>query len=317
IKLGPQQVVVLNDWPSVKDAFSKDEILARPKNFFLRGIFRYCDNVLTLSGNVWREQRRFAFRIFRDLGFGKHVMESHIKDEIAHLLQEIDKQEEEFIDLNSLFTPSVSNNICLMVYGRRYDYDHPMRKRMDSFINNVPKSEIEQHKTKLNPGEIQNYIDGYLKEMNDREKRNEIGISKSTFNLTCSMINLLPDQRALADTTILGHFIPKDTIIIANLWAINRDENLWKNPDEFNPNRFLSEDGREVINTEALIPFSYGKRACVGETLARFELFLYFTSILQKYKIENLPNYEINFDSYLGLALQPLQKPKLRFIRRQ
>ncbi|RWS07435.1 Cytochrome P450 18a1-like protein [Dinothrombium tinctorium] len=213
--------LVLNDWQSVKDAFSKDEILGRPEGLLLEGIFHkaleFILDIATESGNVWKEQRRFAFRTLRDLGFGKQVMESNIKDEINHFLQEIDKQEDELIDLEKLLTPSVSNNICYLVFGRRYDYDDPMRKRMDNILLHFPRliqvinllfpslakfhrflgitqsaktiedareferivdKEIEHHKQQLNPSDIQNYIDGYLVEMDEREKRNEIGSFK-------------------------------------------------------------------------------------------------------------------------------------------
>ncbi|RWS00191.1 hypothetical protein B4U79_18700 [Dinothrombium tinctorium] len=63
---------------------------------------------------------------------------------------------------------------------------------------------------------------------------------------------------ARADASILGHFIPKGTKICANFWAINRDETLWENANEFNSNRFLDADGNEV-NKEELVPFSYGQ----------------------------------------------------------
>ena len=64
--------------------------------------------------------------------------------------------------------------------------------------------------------------------------------------------------RASEDTHVLNHFIPKDTIVLANLWAVNNDPKIWDKPDQFNPYRFLSEDHKTVINAEKVMTFSIG-----------------------------------------------------------
>ena len=51
---------------------------------------------------------------------------------------------------------------------------------------------------------------------------------------------------------------------------------LWENPEEFNPDRFLN-DQNHYQNNENLIPFSVGKRFCLGKTLAEQEFFLFLT----------------------------------------
>ena len=79
----------------------------------------------------------------------------------------------------------------------------------------------------------------------------------------CNVIiltNFYTHFRATEDSSICGHFIPKDTHVLANLWAVHNDPKIWDKPEEFNPNRFLSNDGKEIIKTEALIPFSIGKQ---------------------------------------------------------
>jgi len=62
----------------------------------------------------------------------------------------------------------------------------------------------------------------------------------------------------MEEITIQGFKIPKDTQIMANFWAIDNDLNLWDNPQEFNPNRFLSKDKNRFNKPVYLIPFSYG-----------------------------------------------------------
>ena len=53
----------------------------------------------------------------------------------------------------------------------------------------------------------------------------------------------------------------------------------------FRPQRFLDEAGN-VKRDEHFIPFSVGKRQCLGETLAKTELFLFFTALVQQYRSE-------------------------------
>jgi len=62
----------------------------------------------------------------------------------------------------------------------------------------------------------------------------------------------------LEDTTVLGYSIPKGVQVLANFWAVDHDPNVWKNPNEFNPNRFITEDN-QFVKPEYFIPFSYGE----------------------------------------------------------
>ncbi|CAG2170330.1 unnamed protein product, partial [Oppiella nova] len=65
-------------------------------------------------------------------------------------------------------------------------------------------------------------------------------------------------------------------------------------------------DGKQVIKTKALIPFSTGKRNCVGETLGRVEVFLYFVSLLQRYTISAaIDGTVVSLEERFGLTLQP------------
>ncbi|XP_075689727.1 cytochrome P450 2D17-like isoform X2 [Rhinoderma darwinii] len=87
------------------------------------------------------------------------------------------------------------------------------------------------------------------------------------------------------DMEIKGFFIPKGTSIITNLSSVLKDQQVWEKPLQFYPKHFLDENGR-FIKQEAFIPFSAGRRACLGEKLARMELFLFFTTFLQQLTFE-------------------------------
>ncbi|XP_062843489.1 cytochrome P450 2G1-like [Trichomycterus rosablanca] len=87
---------------------------------------------------------------------------------------------------------------------------------------------------------------------------------------------------ALRDITFRGFTIPKGTVILPLLHSVLRDEVQWESPCVFNPEHFLDSDGSFKKNP-AFLAFSAGKRSCVGESLARMELFIIIVSLLQHF----------------------------------
>lgn len=92
-------------------------------------------------------------------------------------------------------------------------------------------------------------------------------------------------NRATQDTVVKGHFFPKGSHLMVNLFAIHHDPELWPEPEKFRPERFLNKEGR-LEKREGLMPFGSGKRACPGEPLAHLELFLYATNLLGRFRIK-------------------------------
>ena len=97
-------------------------------------------------------------------------------------------------------------------------------------------------------------------------------------------------HRAMKDTTIFGFDIPKNALILSNLYAVHRDPKLWADPDHFNPEANFTQcnqrGGFEIVNTEYLIPFGVGRRLCLGESLARQELWIFFVGLMQRFEVE-------------------------------
>ncbi|XP_070762877.1 cytochrome P450 2F2-like isoform X3 [Enoplosus armatus] len=85
------------------------------------------------------------------------------------------------------------------------------------------------------------------------------------------------------DTELMGYSIPRGTMIIPNLTSVLNEEGQWKFPHEFNPENFLNDQG-EFVKPEAFMPFSAGPRMCLGEGLARMELFLIMVTLLRKFQ---------------------------------
>lgn len=71
-------------------------------------------------------------------------------------------------------------------------------------------------------------------------------------------------HKTARDVFIQGFKIPKNTCIVPEISCVLYDEQAFPKPFEFNPNRFLNEKN-ELIKIDEFIPFSIGKRACIGK----------------------------------------------------
>uniref|UniRef100_A0A671WVZ0 Cytochrome P450 1A1 n=3 Tax=Sparus aurata TaxID=8175 RepID=A0A671WVZ0_SPAAU len=120
---------------------------------------------------------------------------------------------------------------------------------------------------------------------------------------------LLIPHVALSDTSIGDFTVKKGTRVIINLWSLHHDENEWKNPEHFDPGRFLNSEGTGlIIPSSSYLPFGAGVRVCLGEALAKMELFLLLSWILQCFTLsvptgDSLPSLEGKF----GVVLQPVK----------
>jgi len=134
----------------------------------------------------------------------------------------------------------------------------------------------------------------------------------------CNVAPLGVPRRTTEDCTLEGKDIPKGTTTIFNLWAIHMDEDYWINPKEFNPYRWLDEDGNsiEMKQYKSFLPFTAGPRGCPGQDLARMELFIFLSRLIRDFRIEKPENGPLpDLVGNLGITLTP--KPyKAKFISR-
>ncbi|XP_035668120.1 cytochrome P450 2J5-like [Branchiostoma floridae] len=118
-------------------------------------------------------------------------------------------------------------------------------------------------------------------------------------------------RRAAKPTRFRGYDIAEGAAMVPNLRSVHMDPAVWPNPDLFDPSRFLDADGKVVNNPPSFLPFSTGRRNCLGEKLAKMELFLLFSTILQHFTLKlpegaPTPSTEGTFKS-LSMGPAPFQ----------
>ncbi|KAK9401390.1 cytochrome P450 2J5-like [Crotalus adamanteus] len=181
------------------------------------------------------------------------------------------------------------------------------------------KQEIEKHKESHSLHEPQDFIDYYLLRMEkwvlllltnhpdiqekiQKEIEDVFGLSgsisyqdKKKLPYTNAVIHEMQRvkyvllygiaRQSTKDVKMGGYHIPKGTIIIPDLRSVLLDPEQWETPEKFNPNHFLDKDGK-FIEREEFLPFGIGVRACVGQQLARIEIFIFLTSLLRAFSFQ-------------------------------
>nr|AEA06595.1 flavonoid 3'-hydroxylase [Chromolaena odorata] len=135
-------------------------------------------------------------------------------------------------------------------------------------------------------------------------------IVKETFRLHPSTPLSLP-RVSSDDCEVSGYHIPKGSTLLVNVWGIARDPEVWTDPLEFRPTRFLP--GGEKPNVDVrgndfeVIPFGAGRRICVGISLGLRMVQLLVATLVQTFDWElakGLEPEKLNMDETYGLTLQ-------------
>jgi len=229
----------------------------------------------------------------------KNFVEDDKKDFLDHL---ISKQR-----ANPHFTDEVIRGSTVVFFGAGSNTVRTSVEYLLQLAAAFPKEQQEMFE------EIQREIGlSRLPEWSDNEKVHLIRsfIDERMRHFTVAPLGVF--RRCTQDTKIRGYDIKEGTFVIYNLNSVHYDPEVFPDPETFNPRRFLDSNGKYVKDNN-VIPFAIGKRACPGETFAIFEVFLYFTSILQRFKVET------DQDIVIEAPTKFLTEPKtmsLRFIPR-
>ncbi|KAK2527659.1 hypothetical protein Q9233_007815 [Columba guinea] len=326
--------------------------------------------VVFANGERWWQLRRFSLSVLRDFGMGWKSIERRIQEEVQVLLKELRDTREKPFDPTYLLSCAVSNIICSIVFGNRFDYrdseflellrlmnesfreistpwaqvyDMPetlmqhmpgphrripvMLGRMRSFI----ARRVRDNAASLQPGAPRDFIDCFLQHMEKLNPSSEFTLE----NLELTTLNLFFAGTETVSSTLRYGFLmlmkhphvqekvheeidqvigrdraptledrgrmpytDADTDVYPLLSSVLHDPSIFKHPNAFDPTNFLDESGRSKHN-DAFVPFSSGKQLCLGEGLARMELFLFLCTILQNLRLQPLQPPE-------PLSLEPL-----------
>ncbi|XP_063793822.1 cytochrome P450 2C5-like isoform X2 [Pseudophryne corroboree] len=395
IYMGNEPAVVLFGYDVVKEALIdySEEFGARACTPLLYKISSGGHGVIFSNGERWKQLRRFSLMTLRNFGIGKRSIEERIQEEVQFLNEEFLKSKGQPLDPTLFLSKAVSNVICSVVFGDRFDYEDETFLRLLNFLNELfqwfssvsgqmynifPKvieympgphkkyvksvdkikeiiaEMVKEHMETLDLSSPRDFIDCFLIKMKQEEdipqsEFHKEAVVNTTFDMfgagsettsttlrygllillkhpdveerihkeidqvigrnraPCTedrshmpymdaviheiqrFIDLLPmalPHKVTRDVHFRDFIIPKDTIVFPVLGSALRDPKQFKYPNQFNPGHFLDDEGKFCRN-DAFVPFSLGKRICLGEGLARMELFLFLTTIFQNFNLRS------------------------------
>ncbi|KAH6800414.1 hypothetical protein C2S52_000878 [Perilla frutescens var. hirtella] len=141
------------------------------------------------------------------------------------------------------------------------------------------------------------------------------GIIKETFRV-CPVGPMLVPHESSSDCTVGGYRVPRGTMLLVNLWAMQSDPKLWDEPMKFKPERFIDFEGKKE-GAFLLMPFGYGRRRCPGESLAIRVVGLALASLIQCFEWARVGQEMVDMVGAPGLTMpkaQPLMakcRPRL------
>nr|XP_006825012.1 PREDICTED: cytochrome P450 2D6-like [Saccoglossus kowalevskii] len=323
IKIGGQPVIVLNTIDVIKEALVKkqNDFAGRPYYYSLSGLMaEECEDIT--FGNFtakWKLQRKIGHQAIRNYASGDKL-ESLIRyNAFPSFQRAVARENGKPFRPHSLIYLLVGNIILSMCLGKKFENDDPEFLKILEVLNNLDQAignglvadfvpifryiptpgvnrlkkvlkewfNIIQHQVNESKGKLEsgnNDVKSLIDDLVSIQRKAELAGENIAKQLTD--VNL---RQTLADLVGGGYAIPKDTWIWCNLWNVHMDEKHWDKPEQFRPERFLDADGALLPHPDSFIPFSAGRRVCMGEALAKNELFLIFTSLFQNYTFKVPP----------------------------
>ncbi|CAO4378369.1 unnamed protein product [Caenorhabditis nigoni] len=296
--LGPSPYVIIGSYELMKETFVKDgdtytDKLQQPfTEKFRGGKF----GIIETSGHFWSTHRRFALSTFRNFGLGKDLMQQKILLEIEEFFKVVDRNIGEEQDVPKEIYNTVANVINQLVFGYRFDEEKQEEFQKLKDLIDIQEKSFTSFKYCIQAfaPEVQEKIhmdlDRVIRDDNrlvTTADKNELPYINAVINESQRCVNLLPlnlFHATTKDTVINGYPVKKGTGVIAQISTVMLDEKVFPDPYSFNPDRFIDEEGK-LKKIDELIPFSIGKRQCLGEGLARMELFLFIANFFNRYQV--------------------------------
>ena len=117
----------------------------------------------------------------------------------------------------------------------------------------------------------------------------KLSVTRDVFRETLRLYPPVPMM--VRENTCPEHFrdrdVPKGSQLVLSPWHLHRHERLWDRPDDFDPSRWHTENGK-TCQREAYIPFSAGARVCTGAGFAMVEGVLILARVLRDFEVETV-----------------------------
>ncbi|XP_062209034.1 (+)-piperitol/(+)-sesamin synthase CYP81Q2-like [Phragmites australis] len=110
---------------------------------------------------------------------------------------------------------------------------------------------------------------------------------------------MLVPHEPIADCTTGGYHVPSGTMLLVNMYAIQRDPAVWPDPTAFKPERF--ENGKP--ERSFMIPFWMGRWSCPGETLAVRTVGLVLGMLIQCFDWDTIGGSKVDMTEAAGITL--------------
>ena len=159
----------------------------------------------------------------------------------------------------------------------------------------------------------------YETEFPSFEQMEQMSYLNNIFNESLRLSVLAPWAARIStedELVICGHTIPVGTSIVQALGVVLHDENIWPNPEQFNPDRF-NPVNKKKLPTFAFSPFGFaGKRICPGYRFAQYEACLFIAGIIRAFRV-TLVDPKSPVISVHGLVTAPKDEIFVQFTRRE
>uniref|UniRef100_A0A3Q0SI98 Cytochrome P450, family 2, subfamily X, polypeptide 9 n=1 Tax=Amphilophus citrinellus TaxID=61819 RepID=A0A3Q0SI98_AMPCI len=342
IFIGRKPAVVINGMKAVKEAIvtKATDFAGRPQDMFINEVTQRKGVIMADYGSSWREHRRFHANLMSSTNQKVKPSLTYLSLQlydtfpvIRHLPLPFQKAFKNFeVILKSLAIDLINEHKETRVPGEPRDFiDYIMFCMGMSFLNMRRLRHLVHYslfretmvvlhfQKKRCQQEIDRVLEGNCQA--SFEDRHKMPYTQAVIHEVQRVANTVPTALhcTTRDTELMGYSIPKGTLIIENLTSVLNEEGQWKFPHEFNPENFLNDQG-EFVKPEAFMPFSAGPRVCLGEGLARMELFLMMVTLLRKFKfIWPEEAGEPDFTQVYGITMSPkpyCMKVQLRAARK-
>ncbi|KAL4634200.1 hypothetical protein ACB092_04G182100 [Castanea dentata] len=275
----------------------------RPKSsMFDKLLYNYKDVSMAPYGEYWRQMK--SILVLHILS-NKRVQSFHYvrKEETSLMIEKIKQcyDSSSSVNLSEVFAKLTNDVVCRVALGKKYGEGEGGRKfkellgEFDAFaagtdttytVLDWAMTELLRHPKMMKnvQNEVREII-GNKKDITeyDLDKMHYLkAIIKETLRFHPPIPLLIP-RNSIQDAKIHGYDIAADTQVIINAWTIARDPTLWDEPEEFQPERFLTSSIDFKGHDFQFIPFGAGRRGCPGISFSITTIELVLANLVHKF----------------------------------